>query len=66
MAYNDETCTYEPRRVTKTFIHQNMPELVNIILSNGIVLKITPGHPILTTEGWKSLDIENSWYEHGV
>jgi len=29
-------------------------------------MSMTPGHPILTEKGWKSLDIENSLYEHGV
>ena len=29
-------------------------------------MSMTPGHPILTTEGWKSLDLDNSVYEHGV
>ena len=66
IAYNDKTQKYENKKVIKTFIHFDVKKLVLIKFSNGIELKVTPGHPILTTEGWKSLDIENSLYEHGV
>ena len=57
---------YELREVTKTFVHPDTYAIVEITLSNGIVMSMTPGHPILTTEGWKSLDLDNSVYEHGV
>ena len=66
IAYNDKIQKYENKKVIKTFIHFDIKKLVLIKFSNGIELKVTPGHPILTTEGWKSLDIENSLYEHGV
>ena len=66
MAYNDEKEQYEQRKVQKTFIHPNAIDLVEVLLSNGIIMSMTPGHPVLTTEGWKSLDLENSIYEHGV
>ena len=46
--------------------HYNTPKVLEIAFSNGIVLGITPGHPILTTNGWKSRDIENSLYEHNT
>ena len=65
IAFNDETMSYEPRKVTKTFIHSAI-DLVQVTLSNGVTMSMTPGHPLLTTKGWKSLDIENSLYEHGV
>ncbi len=66
MAYNDENNQFEPRKVTKAYLHINTPEMVDYTLSNGIVLHATPGHPLLSTDGWKSLDIENSLYEHGT
>ena len=66
IAYNDKIQKYENKKVIKTFIYFDIKKLVLIKFSNGIELKVTPGHPILTTEGWKSLDIENSLYEHGV
>ena len=66
IAYNDKEKQYELREVTKTFVHPDTYAIVEITLSNGIVMSMTPGHPILTTEGWKSLDLDNSVYEHGV
>ena len=46
---------FESKKVTKSYKHYNTPRVIKVILSNNVVLKITPGHPILTTEGWKSL-----------
>ena len=66
IAYNDETKLFEPRKVTKSYIHHNTPRVLNITFSNGLTLGMTPGHPILTIDGWKSRDIENSLYEHNV
>ena len=66
IAYNELINSFEPRKVTKSYIHHNTPRVLDITLSNGLVLGITPGHPILTTEGWKSRDLENSIEEHGV
>ena len=41
-------------------------EMADIELSNGEILTMTLGHPLLTTQGWKSLDLNNSEFEHGV
>ena len=38
--------------------------MVRLTFSNGVILELTPGHPIYSINGWKSLDIENSLYEH--
>jgi hypothetical protein len=35
-----------------------------LLLENGTVLNMTPGHPVLTLDGWKSMDVENSLQEH--
>ena len=66
IAYNEEKELFEPKKVTKSYAHYNTPRVIKVILSNNVILKITPGHPILTTEGWKSRDIENSLYEHNT
>ena len=66
IAYNEEKELFEFKKVTKSYKHYNTPRVIKVILSNNVVLKITPGHPILTTEGWKSRDIENSLYEHNT
>jgi len=47
-------------------VHHHTPRVISVIFSNGLVLNMTPGHPILTTEGWKSRDIENSLIEHNT
>lgn len=51
MAYNEETCNFEPRKVTKSYIHHNTPAIMDIYFANGEVLGITPGHPLLSTNG---------------
>lgn len=66
MAYNDETQEFEPREVTKSYIHHDTPAVINVYFEDGTVLGMTPGHPLLSTKGWKSRDIENSLYEHGT
>ena len=65
-AYNECLKIFEPKKVTKSYVHYNTPFIMTLILSNSLIIKMTPGHPILTTTGWKSMDIENSLYEHGV
>lgn len=64
IAYNDEKQSFEPKRVNDAYAHPDTPKLLEISLSNGIILGITPSHPILTTQGWKSRDIANTRYEH--
>ena len=66
MAYNEETMIFEPKEVLCSYAHHDTPRVINISLSNGVQLGITPGHPILTPDGWKSRDVENSLYEHEV
>lgn len=66
IAYNEEKGLFESKKVIKSYAHYNTSRVIKVILSNNVVLKVTPGHPILTTEGWKSRDIENSLYEHNT
>ena len=65
-AYNEQTGLFEIHQVIKSYVHHNTPRVISVIFSNGLVLNMTPGHPILTTEGWKSRDIENSLIEHNT
>lgn len=51
IAYNEINNSFEPRTVTKSYLHINTPEMVDITLSNGIILHATPGHPLYTTNG---------------
>jgi hypothetical protein len=48
------------------YFKQDYNQIATIDLSNGEQLVMTLGHPLLTTKGWKSLDLENSISEHGV
>lgn len=66
MAYDEEKNIFIPKKVTKSYIHHNTPSMVRITFTNNDILELTPGHPLYSTNGWKSLDIENSLYEHGT
>ena len=55
-----------PKRVTKIYPHYNTPKIVKIIFQDNISIELTPGHPILSQFGWRSLDTLNSLFEHGV
>lgn len=64
IAYNEETGVFETDMVEQSYPHEDTPRVLRMTFSNGVVLGITPGHPLLTTEGWKSRDPENSAWEH--
>ena len=67
ISYNEVTQLFEPRVVVKSFIHHHTPAMIRLYFDNNFILDLTPGHPLLSTmDGWKSLDIENSLYEHGT
>ena len=65
-AYNEELNKFEIHKVIKSYAHHNTPRVIKVTFSNNTVLNMTPGHPIMTTDGWKSRDIENSLYEHNT
>ena len=66
LAYNIETELFESKVVNMIYFKRGYNEMADIELSNGQILTMTLGHPLLTTQGWKSLDLENSEFEHGV
>ena len=55
MSLNEETMEYVPQKVKGTIINQKSTDLVYVNLSNGIQIGMRAYHPLLTTEGWKSL-----------
>ena len=55
MSLNEETGEYVAQRVQATIIKENSTDLVYVYLSNGVRLGMRAYHPLLTTEGWKSL-----------
>ena len=66
VAYNTNTKVFENKLVSMAHAMKNTPELVKIIFDDKSELIMTPGHPILSTNGWKSRNIEDSKLGHGV
>lgn len=66
MSYDEKTQIFMPKQVTKIYPHYNTPRMVKIMFQNDAYIELTPGHPILSQNGWCSLDIINSLLEHGV
>ena len=56
LSYNEYTKSIEPAIVTNTIIWHNTIKMIKIYLDNGTYLHMTAGHPVLTTDGWKSVD----------
>ena len=52
---NEATNKYEPNKVTNTIIKHNSDDIVDIKLSNGVTIGMRAYHPLLTTEGYKTL-----------
>ena len=66
LTYNTFTNAYEPGIVNMTHIYEYTNNLYEITLKNGIVLKATSGHPLLSNEGWVSLNPELALYESSI
>ena len=64
MSYDECTGNFIEKKVLKSYVHHHTPAMVKIKLENNHSIELTPGHPIYSTNGWKSLDIYNSLYEH--
>lgn len=64
IAYDEMTQQFVSKKVTSSQPHYNTPKLVQLTFSNGVILQLTPGHPLYSNSGWKSLDPQNSLYEH--
>lgn len=55
ISYNEITQNFEEDVIINTIIKENSDDLVYVKLSNGIEIGMRAYHPLLTTEGWKSL-----------
>ena len=40
--------------------------IYDIHLSTGKIITLTASHPLLTTNGWRSLDIDTTWQEYKI
>lgn len=66
LAYNIDTSELESKTVLKTLVHHNTDALIEITDDYNNTLTMTPSHPILTTEGWKSRNPTTALREHGI
>jgi len=41
-------------------------DIYDVYLSTGKVITLTASHPLLTTNGWRSLDIEMTYEEYRI
>ena len=55
MSLNEETGEFISQKITRTVVKHNSDDLVYVNLSNGARIGMRAYHPLLTTEGWKSL-----------
>ena len=55
MSYNTVTHEFEPKKVLRTITKHHSDDLVYVNLSNGKRIGMRAYHPLLTTEGYKSL-----------
>jgi hypothetical protein len=66
ISYNEITGIFEKDTVIETIAHQLDKQLIKIELSNETYSINTAGHPVLTTQGWKSRDTEEAIERHRV
>lgn len=55
ISYNEETDEFEESPVVNTIVKHNSDDLVYVVLSDGTEIGMRAYHPLLTTDGWKSL-----------
>ena len=55
MSFDENTKEFVAKKVTGTVINTHSTDLVYVNLSNGVRIGMRAYHPLLTTEGWKSL-----------
>lgn len=55
ISYNEETGEFEESPVVNAIVKHNSDDLVYVVLSDGTEVGMRAYHPLLTTDGWKSL-----------
>lgn len=66
IAYNEKENIFEFQKVINTMIHHNTIEMIDLYLDDGTHIGMTACHPILTTDGWKSLNHDIALLEHWI
>ena len=64
LSYNEINKEYTMAEVAAIRAIPNIGNIVTVYLSSGKTITMTKSHPILTTQGWKALDISNAEREH--
>ena len=66
IVWNENTKQLEAKKVLTKKEHLDIQKVIKLYLSNNTNLILTPGHPVLTENGWASLDEKESLKTHGV
>lgn len=66
LSYDENKSNYVIGKVLRTKKNNISTKIVKILLSNNIEINMTLSHPILTTAGWKALDCNAAFIEHGI
>ena len=64
LSYNEETCEFESSEIRLVQLFHNARDIYDIYFSNNKMLRLTGSHPVLTTNGWKALNVEQARKEH--
>lgn len=65
-AYDEETRCFKSAKITALQLLEHKAHIYDIYLSSGQIITMTASHPLLTIDGWKSLDQEASKFEHQI
>ena len=66
IAYDESKNNFVIGKVLRTKKNNIFTKIVKIVLSNNNIINMTLSHPILTTQGWKAIDCNTAFIEHGV
>lgn len=66
IAYDESRNNFVIGKVLRTKKNNIFTKIVKIVLSNNNIINMTLSHPILTTQGWKAIDCDTAFIEHGV
>ena len=65
-AYDEATRTFATAKVVALQLLEHKSDIYDIVLSSGKIITMTASHPLLTTEGWKSLNKEKTKLDHEI
>lgn len=66
IAYDEVKQQFDEAEITFVQMLKHKSHIYDIHLSTGKVITLTASHPLLTTNGWRSLDIDTTWKEYKI